>query len=182
LVKVFTMTILPLIFIAVPIVQFLTAPKYAARSKLDTRVGISLLYMLLIPAIVPSTLSAYSVVGAREQGTLELILITPFHREQFLVVEGASGTASDGRRRVHDLRDLSGGDGSVRPSGHLLSRLRGLTHPGPAAVHAAPVRICFALCALGVVTCEVGAAECVGTSCLLVAAGRRGIKRGLTCA
>jgi ABC-type Na+ efflux pump permease subunit len=85
LVKVFTMTILPLIFIAVPIVQFLTAPKYAARSKLDTRVGISLLYMLLIPAIVPSTLSAYSVVGAREQSTLELILITPFHRELFLV-------------------------------------------------------------------------------------------------
>jgi Na+-transporting NADH:ubiquinone oxidoreductase subunit NqrD len=65
-VMVFTMTILPLIFIAVPVVQLLTAPAYAASSKLDTWVGISLLYMLLIPAIVPSTLSAYSVVGERE--------------------------------------------------------------------------------------------------------------------
>jgi ABC-2 type transport system permease protein len=32
-----------------------------------------------------STLSAYSVVGEREQGTLEPILITPIRREEFLV-------------------------------------------------------------------------------------------------
>jgi ABC-type Na+ efflux pump permease subunit len=80
-----TMALLPVIFIAAPIVQLLTAPASAASSKLDARVGISLLYMLLIPAIVPSTLSAYSVVGEREQGTLEPILITPIHREEFLV-------------------------------------------------------------------------------------------------
>jgi ABC-type Na+ efflux pump permease subunit len=84
-VVVFTMTILPLIFIALPIVQLLTTPATAASSKLDTRVGISLLYLLLIPAIVPSTLAAYSVVGEREQGTLEPILITPIRREEFLV-------------------------------------------------------------------------------------------------
>ncbi len=84
-VVVFTMTILPLIFIAAPTVQLLTAPAVAASSKLDTRIGISLLYMLLIPAIVPSTLSAYSVVGEREQGTLEPVLITPIRREEFLV-------------------------------------------------------------------------------------------------
>ena len=82
---VFTMTILPLIFIAAPTVQLLAAPAAAATSKLDTRVGISLLYLLLIPAIVPSTLSAYSVVGEREQGTLEPILITPIRREEFLI-------------------------------------------------------------------------------------------------
>jgi ABC-2 type transport system permease protein len=80
-----TMAFLPLLFIALPIVQLLTAPASAASSKLDARVGISLLYMLLIPAIVPSTLSAYSVVGEREQGTLEPILITPIRREEFLV-------------------------------------------------------------------------------------------------
>jgi len=84
-VMVFTMTILPLIFIALPIVQLLTAPAVASSSALDTRVGISLLYLLLIPVIVPSTLSAYSVVGEREQGTLEPILITPIRREEFLV-------------------------------------------------------------------------------------------------
>ena len=80
-----TMAFLPLLFIALPIVQLLTVPASEASSKLDARVGISLLYMLLIPAIVPSGLSAYSVVGEREQGTLEPILITPIRREEFLV-------------------------------------------------------------------------------------------------
>ncbi len=84
-VMVFTMTLLPLIFIVAPMIQLLTAPAVAASSKLDARIGISLLYMLLIPAIVPSTVSAYSVVGEREQGTLEPILITPVRREEFLV-------------------------------------------------------------------------------------------------
>ena len=41
--------------------------------------------MLIIPAIVPSVLAAYSVVGEREQGTLEPVLITPIRREEFLV-------------------------------------------------------------------------------------------------
>jgi ABC-type Na+ efflux pump permease subunit len=80
-----TMAFLPLLFIVAPIVQLLTASAVAASSKLDARVGLSLLYMLLIPAIVPSTLAAYSVVGEREQGTLEPILITPIRREEFLV-------------------------------------------------------------------------------------------------
>jgi hypothetical protein len=106
-----------------------------------------------------------------------LILITPFHRELFLV-----GKALAALLPTVVVAYTIFGISLAVTGGHLLSRLRGLTHPGPAAVHAAPVRICFALCALGVVTCEVGAAECVGTSCLLVAAGRRGIKRGLTCA
>ena len=84
-VMVFTMTILPLIFIAAPTVQLLTVPAAATTSKLDTRIGISMLYLLLIPAIVPATVSAYSVVGEREQGTLEPILTTPVRREEFLV-------------------------------------------------------------------------------------------------
>ena len=84
-VMVFTMTILPLIFIAAPTIQLLTVPAVVTSSKLDARIGISLTYMLLIPAIVPSTVSAYSVVGEREQGTLEPILITPIRREEFLI-------------------------------------------------------------------------------------------------
>jgi ABC-type Na+ efflux pump permease subunit len=84
-VMVFTMTILPLIFIAAPTIQLLTTPAVLASAKLDSRVGVSLMYMLLIPAIVPSTVSAYSVVGEREQGTLEPILITPIRSEEFLI-------------------------------------------------------------------------------------------------
>ncbi|MGH2852273.1 MAG: ABC transporter permease [Solirubrobacteraceae bacterium] len=80
-----TMVFLPILFIALPIVQLLITPAVEASSRLDSRVGLSLLYLLLIPAFVPSTLSAYSVVGEREQGTLEPVLITPIGREEFLV-------------------------------------------------------------------------------------------------
>jgi ABC-2 type transport system permease protein len=80
-----TMAFLPVLFIALPIVQLLITPAAEASSKLDARVGLSLLYLLLIPAFVPSTLAAYSVVGEREQGTLEPVLITPMRREEFLV-------------------------------------------------------------------------------------------------
>ncbi len=80
-----TMAVLPVLFIALPIVQLLTVSVAAANSKLDARVGLSLLYLLLIPAFLPSTLAAYSVVGEREQGTLEPVLITPIRREEFLV-------------------------------------------------------------------------------------------------
>jgi len=84
-VVVFAMTVLPLIFIVGPTVQVLTAPAVLHSSTLDRRVGTSLLYLLLIPAIVPSTLAAYSVVGEREQGTLEPLLITPIRSEELLI-------------------------------------------------------------------------------------------------
>ncbi len=41
--------------------------------------------MLVIPAAVPSAVAAYSVIGEREQGTLEPILISPIRREEFLI-------------------------------------------------------------------------------------------------
>jgi hypothetical protein len=44
-----------------------------------------LLYLLAIPALVPTTLAAYSVVGERQQGTLEPVLSTPVRREEFLL-------------------------------------------------------------------------------------------------
>ena len=43
------------------------------------------MYLLGIPAIVPAALAAYSVVGEREQGTLEPVLTTPVTREEFLL-------------------------------------------------------------------------------------------------
>lgn len=92
-VMVFTMTILPVIFIALPMVQLLTARANLASSQLNNRVGLSLLYLLLIPAIIPSTVSAYSVVGEREQGTLEPILTTPIRREEFLVGKALAALA-----------------------------------------------------------------------------------------
>jgi ABC-2 type transport system permease protein len=43
--------------------------------------------MLVIPVAVPAVLSAYSVVGEREQGTLEPVLATPIRREEFLIAK-----------------------------------------------------------------------------------------------
>lgn len=82
---IYTMSFLPLIFVILPIVDIFTIPAVVSSQRLDTRVGLSLLYMLLIPTIVPSALAAYSVVGEREQGTLEPVLITPIRREEFLL-------------------------------------------------------------------------------------------------
>ncbi|MGH9123654.1 MAG: ABC transporter permease [Acidimicrobiales bacterium] len=80
-----TMAVLPVAFIVLPIIQLFTIPARAASSVLNTRIGLSLLYLLLIPTFLPSTLSAYSVVGEREQGTLEPVLTTPISAEEFLV-------------------------------------------------------------------------------------------------
>jgi ABC-type Na+ efflux pump permease subunit len=80
-----TMTVLPLLFIVLPMVQLFFANAEADTVNLNRRIGLSLLYMLFIPAFLPSTLSAYSVVGEREQGTLEPVLITPIRREEFLI-------------------------------------------------------------------------------------------------
>lgn len=84
-VVIFTMAVLPLIFIALPIIEIFTIKASVPSSKLDTRIGLALLYLLLIPAIVPSALSGYSVVGEREQGTLEPVLITPIRSSEFLL-------------------------------------------------------------------------------------------------
>jgi ABC-2 type transport system permease protein len=80
-----TMTVMPLLFVTLPIVQLFLANATEDTTKLNMRIGASMLYMLVIPAFMPSTLAAYSVVGEREQGTLEPVLITPIRREEFLI-------------------------------------------------------------------------------------------------
>lgn len=79
-----TMTITPVIFVALPIVDIFkfSASSADAAGKI---VGATVLYLLLIPALVPSTIAAYAIVGEREQGTLEPVLTTPVRREEFLL-------------------------------------------------------------------------------------------------
>jgi ABC-2 type transport system permease protein len=82
---IYTMSFLPLVFIAAPMVQIFAINVAATSALFDAHIGISLLYMLILPAIIPSVLSAYSVVGEREQGTLEPVLTTPIHPDEFLI-------------------------------------------------------------------------------------------------
>ena len=77
-----TMAIIPVIFVINPLIEIFALP---ASSASALRHGDALLYLLGIPAIVPATLAAYSVVGERQQGTLEPILTTPIRREEFLL-------------------------------------------------------------------------------------------------
>jgi ABC-type transport system involved in multi-copper enzyme maturation permease subunit len=82
---IYTMAALPLLFTVLPMIQLFAFNSAGANAKVNDRIGISLLYMVIVPAIIPSVLSAYSVVGEREQGTLEPVLTTPIRREEFLV-------------------------------------------------------------------------------------------------
>jgi ABC-2 type transport system permease protein len=82
---IYTMTLLPIAFLVVPTIQLLRTPATVASSALTTRVGLSLLYLLLLPTILPATLAAWAVVGERDQGTLEPVLTTPVRRGELLL-------------------------------------------------------------------------------------------------
>lgn len=85
-----TMAILPVIFLVVPTVTILSQGASEGRAALQKVVGFALLYLLLIPAVLPSTVAAYSVVGERDQGTLEPLLTTPIRREELLIGKAAA--------------------------------------------------------------------------------------------
>ena len=78
-----TMAMVPVLFTILPMIQLFAAN--ATGKHVSVHVGLSLLYLLVIPVMVPSVVSAYSVVGECEQGTLEPVLITPILREEFLI-------------------------------------------------------------------------------------------------
>ncbi len=79
---IWTMAIFPLIFLIQPLVVVFALPTSASARLSHEHL---LLYMLGIPAIVPAAVAAYSVVGERQQGTLEPLLTTPIRREEFLL-------------------------------------------------------------------------------------------------
>jgi ABC-2 type transport system permease protein len=85
-----TMVVLPIVFLIEPIVSIFLAPPLGSSAVLDHFVILPLLYMLLIPAIMPSTLAAYTVVGEREQGTLEPLLTTPLSTPDFILGKAAA--------------------------------------------------------------------------------------------
>jgi ABC-type Na+ efflux pump permease subunit len=82
-----TMAATPVLFITLPMIQLFAASVSGSTAHLNLRIGLSLLYMLVIPVTMPSVVSAYSVVGEREQGTLEPVLTTPIRREEFIIAK-----------------------------------------------------------------------------------------------
>ena len=80
-----TMAAVPVLFIILPTIQLIAAN--TTHKALSLRIGLSLLYLLVIPVMMPSVVCAYSVVGEREQGTLEPVLSTPIRREEFVIAK-----------------------------------------------------------------------------------------------
>lgn len=85
-----TMGIIPLIFLLQPLISILSLPAAAAVPLSRKH---ELVYMLAIPALVPSFLAAASVVSERQQGTLEPILTTPIRRDEFLLAKALAPLA-----------------------------------------------------------------------------------------
>jgi len=81
------MTIIPLVFVITPLIQAFTA------TPDDLRDGNWLVYMLGIPAVVPTVIAAYAVVGERQQGTLEPVLTTPVSRDELLLGKALAALA-----------------------------------------------------------------------------------------
>ncbi len=77
-----TMAVIPVIVVIFPLIEILALPASASSAFLN---GDPLAILLDIPAVVPAVVAAYSVVGERQQGTLEPVLTTPIPREEFLL-------------------------------------------------------------------------------------------------
>ncbi len=80
-----TMLVVPVLFLVEPVVIIFVAPLSGTSATLDKSVMVPILYLLLIAVITPSTLAAYSIVGEREQGTLEPLLTTPLRQQEFVL-------------------------------------------------------------------------------------------------
>jgi ABC-type transport system involved in multi-copper enzyme maturation permease subunit len=130
---VFTMAVAPLVFISVTLISILTIPAGPPSGALDTTVGLSMLFMLLVPAVVPATVAAYTVVGEREQGTLEPLLTTPVTNQELLVGKALAAL-------VPTLAI------SYAIFGLVLACVGLFAHPGvPSAVFQAPLMLALAL-------------------------------------
>jgi ABC-type Na+ efflux pump permease subunit len=89
---IYTMGTLPLIFTALPVISLFSVSETTAPSLVRTQVAVTLLLLLVIPVVLPATIAAYSVIGERDQGTLEPLLTTPISREEFLLGKSLAAT------------------------------------------------------------------------------------------
>ena len=80
-----TMLVLPVIFLVQPMLSIIRLSSSVPATTVDRTVSATFLVLLVAPALIPAVLAASSVVGEREQGTLEPLLITPVRREELLL-------------------------------------------------------------------------------------------------
>jgi ABC-2 type transport system permease protein len=85
-----TMVVLPVVFLITPMIEIFRLSPGIPETVVQRLAGSTFLLLLIIPVVVPAAIAAYSVVGEREQGTLEPLLTTPVLREELLLGKAAA--------------------------------------------------------------------------------------------
>jgi len=80
-----TMSLMPFVFLVSPMITLFRIPGSAPASLVDRAVGVTSLLLFVVPCVIPPVMAAYSVIGERDQGTLEPFLTTPIRREELLL-------------------------------------------------------------------------------------------------
>jgi ABC-2 type transport system permease protein len=80
-----TMAVLPIVFLITPMITLFRIPDSAGGTEVERAVGVMSLLLLIIPIVIPPVIAAYSVVGERDQGTLEPVLTSPVRASELLL-------------------------------------------------------------------------------------------------
>ena len=80
-----TMAVLPFVFLITPMLTIFNIPASASGPQVKAAVGTISLLLLIIPIVIPPVIAAYSVVGERDQGTLEPVLTAPLRASELLL-------------------------------------------------------------------------------------------------
>jgi ABC-2 type transport system permease protein len=81
---VLTATVLPIVFLILPIANLAFFDPERSIGGVNLAVGQAMFCFFLTPVIIPATMSAFAVIGERDQGTLEPLLTLPLSDAQFL--------------------------------------------------------------------------------------------------
>lgn len=81
---VMTATVLPIVFLILPIANLVVFDPEKSIGGVNLAVGQAMFCFFLSPVIIPATMSAFSVIGERDQGTLEPLMTLPLSDAQFL--------------------------------------------------------------------------------------------------
>jgi ABC-type transport system involved in multi-copper enzyme maturation permease subunit len=79
-----TMAAMPVVVLLILVGETFALPDRIPVAALRRPVGEALLFLQLIPVMLPTTIAAYAVIGEREQGTLETLLTTPVTDRELL--------------------------------------------------------------------------------------------------
>jgi ABC-type Na+ efflux pump permease subunit len=79
-----TMAGMPVVLLLILAAETFALPKGISDAALRQPIGTALLFLQLIPVMLPTTIAAYAVIGEREQMTLEPVLSTPVTDRELL--------------------------------------------------------------------------------------------------